>query len=66
MSNVFVLDTMKQPLTPVHPGRARRLLTTGKAAVYRTSPFTIILTREVEHPAPAPLRLKSCEACFNG
>ncbi|GHO79942.1 hypothetical protein KSD_77130 [Ktedonobacter sp. SOSP1-85] len=58
MSNVFVLDTLKQALTPVHPGRARRLLATGKAAVYRTAPFTIILTREVEHPAPAPLRLK--------
>ncbi|GHO74015.1 hypothetical protein KSD_17860 [Ktedonobacter sp. SOSP1-85] len=58
MSNVFVVDTLKQPLTPVHPGRARRLLTTGKAAVYRTAPFTIILKREVEHPAPAPLRLK--------
>ncbi|GHO64870.1 hypothetical protein KSC_037620 [Ktedonobacter sp. SOSP1-52] len=58
MSNVFVVDPLKQPLTPVHPGRARRLLTTGKAAVYRTAPFTIILKREVEHPAPAPLRLK--------
>ncbi|GHO53730.1 RNA-guided endonuclease IscB [Ktedonobacter robiniae] len=58
MSNVFVLDTMKRPLAPVHPGRARLLLKAGKAAVYRTSPFTIILTREVEHPAPAPLRLK--------
>lgn len=58
MSNVFVVDTLKHPLTPVHPGQARRLLTRGKAAVYRTSPFTIILKREVEHPAPAPLRLK--------
>ena len=58
MSNVFVLDTMKRPLTPVHPGRARLLLKASKAAIYRTSPFTIILKREVEHPAPAPLRLK--------
>ncbi len=58
MSHVFVLDTAKQPLTPVHPGRARLLLKAGKAAVYRTVPFTIILKRQVEHPAPAPLRLK--------
>ena len=58
MSQVFVLDALKQPLTPVHPGRARLLLTTGKAAVYRTYPFTIMLKRQVEQPAPAPLRLK--------
>jgi len=58
MSNVFVVDTAKQPLTPVHPGRARLLLKAGKAAIYRTSPFTLILKRQVEHPAPAPLRLK--------
>jgi hypothetical protein len=58
MSKVFVLDTLKQPLTPVHPGRARLLLKAGKAAVYRTYPFTLILKRQVEHPAPAALRLK--------
>ena len=33
MSKVFVLDALKQPLTAVHPGRARLLLTAGKAAV---------------------------------
>ena len=44
MSNlVFVLDTNKWPLDPVHPGKARRLLSTGKAAVFRRYPFTIIL-----------------------
>jgi 5-methylcytosine-specific restriction endonuclease McrA len=58
MSKVFVLDARKQPLTPVHPGRARLLLKAGKAAVYRRYPFTILLKREVEQPAPAPLRLK--------
>lgn len=58
MSKVFVLDTLKQPLTPVHPGRARLLLRAGKAAVYRRYPFTIILKRQVKYPAPAPLRLK--------
>ena len=30
---VFVLDTTKKPLNPVHPGQARRLLKQGKAAV---------------------------------
>ena len=45
MSHVFVLDALPQPLTPVHPGRARLLLTAGKAAVYRTYPFTIMLKR---------------------
>jgi len=44
MSNfVFVLDTQKRPLDPVHPGKARYLLNQGKAAVYRRFPFTIIL-----------------------
>ena len=41
MSNVFVLDTKKQPLDPVHPGQARLLLDSGKAAVFKRSPFTI-------------------------
>jgi len=58
MSKVFVLDTNKQPLMPVHPGRARILLNLGKAAVYRRYPFTIILQTKVEKPTPAPLRLK--------
>jgi hypothetical protein len=48
MSNVFVVDTNKQPLNPVHPGRARILLSSGKAAVYRSFPFTIILKGAVE------------------
>lgn len=58
MSNVFVLDTNKQPLNPVHPGRARILLSTGKAAVWRRYPFTIILKQAIEHPVIVPLRLK--------
>src|SRR5947199_5168174 len=58
MSNVFVLDSKKRPLEPIHPGRARRLLKEEKAAVYRRYPFTLILKRQVEAPAPAPLRLK--------
>jgi hypothetical protein len=58
MSQVFVVDTNKQPLNPVHPGRARLLLKQGKAAVYRRYPFTIILKRVVEEPHLAPLRVK--------
>ncbi len=58
MSKVFVLDTNKQPLNPVHPGRARLLLKEGKAAVYRRFPFTLILKRVVEHPTLHPLRVK--------
>ncbi len=58
MSNVFVLDTNKQPLNPVHPGRARLLLKEGKAAVWRRYPFTIILKCAVDTPQLLPLRLK--------
>ena len=57
MSKVFVLDTLKQPLTPVHPGRACLLLKAGKAAVYRRYPFTLILKRQTEQPVPALLQL---------
>ncbi len=58
MSKVFVLDTNKQPLAPTHPARARVLLTSGKAAVFRRYPFTIILKRVVDEPQREALRLK--------
>ena len=58
MSTVLVIDTTKQVLNPVHPARARLLLTQGKAAVFRRYPFTIILKRTVEQPEVHPLRLK--------
>lgn len=58
MSKVFVLDTNKQPLNPVHPGRARMLLSQGKAAIFRRYPFTVILKEEVLTPKIEPLRLK--------
>ncbi|MBE9012548.1 HNH endonuclease [Pseudanabaenaceae cyanobacterium LEGE 13415] len=52
MSNfVFVLDTHKRPLNPIHPCVARQLLNTGKAAVFRRYPFTIIL-KEARPDAP--------------
>ena len=41
MSMVFVVDSAKQSLNPVHPGRARLLLKHGKAAIYRRCPFTL-------------------------
>ncbi|EFH90348.1 RNA-guided endonuclease IscB [Ktedonobacter racemifer] len=58
MSNVFVIDSDYKPLNPVHPARARLLLTQGKAAVFRRYPFTIVLKRVVEQPEVQPLRLK--------
>jgi 5-methylcytosine-specific restriction endonuclease McrA len=58
MSQVFVVDTAKRPLDPVHPGRARLLLKEGKAAVYRRFPFTLILKIEIKEPEVQPLRIK--------
>lgn len=58
MSKVFVVDTNKQPLYPVHPGRARLLLAQGKAAVFRRYPFTLVLKSAGESPQVEPLRVK--------
>jgi RRXRR protein len=58
MSRVFVVDTNRHPLNPIRPGRARKLLTVGQAAVYRRYPFTIILRQAVSHPVLVPLRIK--------
>ena len=59
MSNfVLVIDTEKNALDPVHPGKARRLLKAGKAAIYRKFPFTIILKCSVPDTKPEPCRLK--------
>jgi len=58
MSKVLVLDTSKKPLDPIHPGRARLLLTQQKAAVYRRYPFTIILKEAKPEATPTPLRVK--------
>jgi 5-methylcytosine-specific restriction endonuclease McrA len=60
MSNpnyVFVLDTNRKPLTPCKPSLARKLLTAGKAKVFRLYPFTIVLNKEIVD-VPAPLTLK--------
>ncbi len=58
MSKVFILDTNKKPLDPVHPGYARLLLKQGKAAVWRHYPFTIILKYAVPLPQSEPLSIK--------
>ena len=58
MSKIFVLDTMYRPLDPIHPGYARKLLSGGKAAMFRRYPFTIILKQEVPELVVQPLRLK--------
>jgi len=58
LSNVFALDTNKQPLNPVHPARARILLGSGKAAIFKRFPFTIILKVAIDDPVVADLRVK--------
>jgi 5-methylcytosine-specific restriction endonuclease McrA len=58
MSFVFLVDTTKKPLNPVHPGQARLLLKQGKAAVFRRYPFTLILKAARSDVTPEPLLLK--------
>ncbi|WP_414581982.1 RNA-guided endonuclease IscB [Scytonema sp. PCC 10023] len=58
MSKIFVLDTNKRPLDPVHPAQARQLLRNKKAAVFRRFPFTIILKEAFAEAPVQPLRLK--------
>ncbi|NEO40514.1 MAG: HNH endonuclease [Moorea sp. SIOASIH] len=55
---VFVIDTNFQPLNPIPPKKARRLLDKGKAAVLRMYPFTIILKTSVMNPTISPCQLK--------
>jgi 5-methylcytosine-specific restriction endonuclease McrA len=56
--NVFVVDTNRNPLNPIHPARARKLLSSGQAAVLKRYPFTIVLKYAVAEPAIRPLRIK--------
>jgi hypothetical protein len=59
MSNfVFVVDTNGQPLNPVPPGQARRLLKHRLAAIYRRYPFTHVLKYTVSVPKIQPHQLK--------
>jgi 5-methylcytosine-specific restriction endonuclease McrA len=58
MQHVLVLDAQRRPLMPCRPARARLLLTQGKAAVLRRSPFLIILKEAKPDARVKPLRLK--------
>jgi RRXRR protein len=55
---VFVVDTAKRPLTPIHPGEARRHHTAGTAAVWCRFPFTRIRKAARPHARVEPLRLQ--------
>ena len=59
MSNyAFVIDIDKNPQNPVHPAQSRKLLSEGKAAVYRQYPFTIILKESISEADIKPLEIK--------
>ena len=60
MQRIFVVDRTKKPLMPCHPARARKLLASGRAAVYRRFPFTIILLdREGGETQPVQFKIDS-------
>ncbi|NJN06847.1 MAG: HNH endonuclease [Richelia sp. RM2_1_2] len=58
MSKVFVIDSEKRQLDPMHSAQARQLLRNKKAAVFRRFPFTIILKESKPESPVSPLRLK--------
>ena len=55
---VFVLSQDRTPLSPCHPARARKLLSQGRAAVYKRFPFTIVLKDETGTEKVQQHRLK--------
>jgi 5-methylcytosine-specific restriction endonuclease McrA len=56
---VFVLDKDKKPLDTCHAARARKLLDSGRAVVFKRFPFTIILKdRTVEESVVHEHRVK--------
>jgi 5-methylcytosine-specific restriction endonuclease McrA len=58
MSKVFLIDTNKKPLNPIHPAQGRQLLRNKKAAIFRHFPFTLILKESKSDTLVEPLRLK--------
>ncbi|NMG08841.1 RNA-guided endonuclease IscB [Brasilonema sp. UFV-L1] len=59
MSNfVFLIDSNKTPINPIHPAHAKKLLESNKAAVFRYYPFTLIMNRVVENIVTYPITLK--------
>jgi len=70
---VLVLDTNRNPLMPCHPARARKLLRSGRASVFRKQPFTIILhdrdggeTQESELRVDPGSRVTGCALVVSG
>ena len=61
MNSVFVIDTNKQPQSPVHPAVARQWLKKRSAAVWRRYPFTVIL----KPPAGTQLQLIAGDSSSN-
>ena len=58
MSNfAFLIDANKIPMNPIHPSHARKLLDSGKAAVFRQYPFTLIMNRVEEKIVAYPITL---------
>ena len=58
-NKVLVLDTNRKPLMPCYPARARKLLSGGRASVFRRFPFTIILhDRTVEESELQDMEIK--------
>lgn len=57
MNGVLVISNTKTPLMPTSPARARKLLYSGKAAVFRRFPFTIILKNRSDGDVQ-PIRTK--------
>lgn len=58
-NKVLVLDTNRKPLMPCYPARAKKLLNSGRASVFRRHPFTIILhDRTVEESELQDMEIK--------
>ena len=58
-NKVLVLDTNRKPLMPCYPARAKKLLNSGRASVFRRFPFTIILhDRTVEESELQDMEIK--------
>lgn len=58
MSKIFVIDSEKRPLNPIHSAQARQLLRNKKAAIFRRFSFTLILQEFRNNSPVSSLRLK--------
>jgi 5-methylcytosine-specific restriction endonuclease McrA len=58
MSKIFLVDTHKKLLNPIHPAIARQLLRNKKAAIFKRFPFTLILKEAKPDVKVQVLRLK--------